>query len=186
MGTSLTLVNSWLSDEHVDEVEATDDVCEAELLGASSLVEEELHGLGESISVSSSLSRPLIEDDSGVVAICNVGASSPTRVTVAVDSTVAETVPSSRQRSSPSLTERTSVATENADARNISGGQVVCTIWSLTRALAVNGGVTSLGVGIVPVQFRTKVTSEKERYYQISPGKYKKQGEQLHTMDERR
>lgn len=143
----------------------TDDVCEVGLpADDSSLVSEaELAGLGESISVSSSLSRPFIDDESGVVAICNDVASSPTRVSIAVDSTVADTVPSSRASSSPSLTERSSVATENADARMISGGQVVCTIRSSTRALAVNGGVTSLGVGIVPVQIRTEMTSEEEK-----------------------
>lgn len=142
----------------------TDDVCDVGLLDESSLVSEgELAGLGESISVSSSLSRPFIDDESGVVAICSDVASSPTRASIAVDSTVADTVPSSRVSPSPSLTERSSVATENADARIISGGQVVCTIWSSTRALAVNGGVTSLGVGIVPVQIRTKLTLEEER-----------------------
>lgn len=142
----------------------TDDVCDVGLPDESSLLSAgELAGLGESISVSSSLSRPFIDDESGVVAICSDVASSPTRSSIAVDSTVADTVPSSRAPSSPSLTERSSVAMENADARIISGGQVVCTIWSSTRALAVNGGVTSLGVGIVPVEIRTKMTSEEER-----------------------
>ena len=157
--------NSWLSEELVDEVEVTDDVCDVGLLDESSLLSEgELAGLGESISVSSSLSRPFIDDGSGDVAICSDDvASSPTRASTAVDSTVADTVPSSRESPSLLLTERSSVATENADARIISGGQVVCTTWSSTRALAVNGGVTSLGVGIVPVQIRTKLTLEEER-----------------------
>lgn len=136
----------------------TDDVCEVGLLDESSLLSEaELAGLGESISVSSSLSRPFMDEESGVVAICNDLSS--TRV----DSMVADTVGPSRAPSSPSLTERSSVATENADARIISGGQVVCTIGSSTRALALNGGVASLGVGIVPVQIRTKMTSGEDR-----------------------
>ena len=46
----------------------TDDVCDVGLLDESSLLSEgELAGLGESISVSSSLSRPFIDVESGVV-----------------------------------------------------------------------------------------------------------------------
>lgn len=144
--------------------EVTDAVCDVGLFDESSLLSEgELAGLGESISVSSSLSRPFIGDESLFVAIWNDVALSPTRASIAVDSTVADTVPSWRASSSRSLTERSSVAIENADARIISGGQVVCTICSSPRALAVNGGVTSLGVGIVPVQIRTKMTLEERQ-----------------------